>query len=129
MTRDLMQMAKLTDASLQAAQSALAVELAREKDLRASLSLLSRSRTERANTNLDIADTALIAGADGQWLAWVEKRRRLINAELSKCLVRQDHCQQIVRKAFGRNQAVAGLRKAHAATEKRRHVRRSDYTS
>lgn len=124
-----MQMAKLTDASLQAAHGALAVEVAREKDLRASLSLLSRSRTERANTNLDIADAALIAGADGQWLAWVENRRRLINAELSKCLVRQDHCQQIVRKAFGRDQAVAGLRKAHAETEKRMHARRSDYTS
>ena len=129
MKRDLVQLARMTDAAFQAAQSELAAAKAREVELRATLKSLERSRSDRAEAILDQADTALVAGADGQWLAWVEQRRRLINSELAQCLVKQDHCKQTARRAFGRDQAVLGLEKARAAIAKRKAVRKDDYTS
>lgn len=129
MKRDLAQLAQLTDAALLAAQSKMSAAKAREIELRETLKSLDVSRSERAVATLGQADAALMAGADAQWLTWVEQRRRLINAELAKCLVAQDHCQQVVRRAFGRDQAVEALEKARVASVKRATARRSDYTS
>lgn len=127
--RDLAQLARLTDAALLAAQSKMASAKAREAELRDALQSLNNSRSERAAATLGQVDAALVAGADAQWLTWVEQRRRLINAELAKCLVTQDHCQQEVRRAFGRDQAVIALEKTRMAGVKRTAARRSDYTS
>ncbi len=129
MKRDLAQLARLTDAAFQAAQGDMAAAKAREVSLRETLKSLDLSRSQRATATLGETDVALIAGADVQWVAWVEQRRRLINAELAQCLVKQDHCQQVVRRTFGRDQAVTSLEKARAAIAKRDAARKSDYTS
>lgn len=127
--KDLEQLARLTAVALLAAQSEMAAAKARETELRITMKSLDLSRSERAVATLGQADASLVAGADSQWLIWVEQRRRLINAELAKCLVTQDHCQQIVRRAFGRDQAVAALEMARKARAKKVAARRADYTS
>ena len=60
MKRDLVQLARITDAAFQAAQSELAVAKAREVELRATLKSLEQSRSDRAEAILDQADTCLL---------------------------------------------------------------------
>lgn len=129
MKRDLAQLSRLTAAALLAAQSEMAAAKAREAELREKLKSLDVSRSARAVSTLDQVDTALIAGADSQWLTWVEQRRRLINTELARCLVTQDHCQQRVRQTFGRDQALIALEKERQVRAKKDAARRADYTS
>ncbi|WP_458789559.1 hypothetical protein [Yoonia sp. MH D7] len=129
MKKDLAQLSRLTSVALLAAQSEMAVAKARETELRATLKSLYLSRNARAVATLGLADTSLVAGADSQWLIWVEQRRRLINSELARCLVVQDRCLQAVRRAFGRDQAVAALERARKAGAKKDAARRADYTS
>lgn len=125
----LAQLAEITDAAFQSAQAVLAGEMNREKELREVLSTLIADQSNRATQIMDAPDAALLAGADVQWRAWVEQRRRLINAELAKCLVAQARHREAAAKAFGRYQAVLSLDDARAEEVKLGATRRAYYTS
>lgn len=125
----LLQLAEITDAVFQSAQTVLAKEVLREKELRAVLKALVADQSNRAEQIMAEPDAALIAGADVQWRAWVEQRRRLINAELAKCLVAQARHREAAAKAFGRHQAVLSLEEIRAKEVKLDAVRRAYYTS
>lgn len=122
-------LAKITEAEFHLAQLDLAKSRSREMELRTLLKSLSDALLARANSPLEEADAALIAGADVNWQAWVEQRRRSINLELAKCLANQETCREVAQRAFGREQAVLSLRKNHVAKQKQATARKADYTS
>lgn len=125
----LTQLAEITDAVLQAAQVVLAGEVSREKELRSVLTTLVADQSHRAAQLMAEPDAALRAGADVQWRAWVEQRRRLINAELANCLAAQARHREAAAKAFGRHQAVLSLEDIRADEVKRDASKRAYYTS
>lgn len=128
-TKRLKQLAMITEAEFNIAQMELANLRRRESELRQSLVALSAALRDRAETSLDNTDAARIAGADVNWQAWVEQRRRLINQELAICLSKQDKSKQAVMTAFGRDKAVLDLQKRNVARLKRTQLLKSYYTS
>lgn len=125
----LKQLTMIVEAELNIAQMNLANLRRREMEMREALTALSVALRDRVNASQDDPDVARLAGADVNWQAWVEQRRRLINQELALCLATQDQSKEAVAKAFGREQAVLDLQKRSLARLKRAQTIRSNYTS
>lgn len=128
-TKRLQQLAMITKTELNIAQMNLAKLRRREAELRDALTALSVALRDRAESSHGDPDAARIAGADVNWQAWVEQRRRLINQELALCLAKQDQSKEIVARAFGREQAVLNLQRKSVKGMKRAEQVRSYYTS
>ncbi|HEV8034698.1 hypothetical protein [Yoonia sp.] len=95
----------------QADQARLAQLLAKERDLRKNLQDLVRQRNARAASATRADDPATIAGADVQWHAWVDQRRKTINTELAQLLAQKSDCLARVQRSFGQDQAAQELLK------------------
>lgn len=126
---DIKKVVEVTSMMFQASQSKLAAASAREKELRQNLEALVISRRDRALATLGSSDASYVAGADGSWQIWVEQRRRLINAELGKCLVQQDQLRDAARKAFGREQAAKAILKREEIARRKNIARQTHYES
>jgi enoyl-CoA hydratase/carnithine racemase len=93
----------------QADQARLAQLQAKERDLRQNLQDLVQQRNARAVLATGADDPATIAGADVQWHAWVDQRRKTINAELAQLLAQKADYQARVQRSFGQDQAAQAL--------------------
>lgn len=127
MTAELAEMARVT-------QLVLDAELARLKDvtaevaaLRAAIAELDDALQTRSAALVDGADDdcARLSGRDGPWQAWVATRKRALNAALAEAAARREAQGVVARRAFGRAEAVAGLRQAADAERAQRLVRRN----
>ena len=120
------QLARIINTEFHIVQLELAKLRQRETELREALRSLSASLQTRSL--LQETDTSLVGGADINWQAWVEQRRRLINRELALCLVEQEKARESAQKAFGREQAVKSLIKRQITHQKQIDSRKNSYT-
>jgi len=93
----------------QADQAKLAQVQVRELALRQNLQDLVQQRRALAENAAGANDAATIAGADVQWQAWVDQRRKAINSELAQILAQKADCLAALRRSFGQDQAAQGL--------------------
>ncbi|SIT89145.1 hypothetical protein SAMN05421665_2881 [Yoonia rosea] len=103
----------------QADQARLAQLHAKERDLRKNLQDLVQQRNARVASVIKADDPATIAGADVQWHAWVDQRRKAINTELAQILAQKSDCLARVKRSFGQDQAAQQLLKKVQLTQRR----------
>lgn len=119
-SRDLDRISRLVDADYVARQSRLARLKGVEQELRARLAGLTDRRGEEERLSLDPATRA---GADLRWQKWANERRSEINLHLAHNLAEQEMARRDLGRAFGRNQAVDGL-KSEAKAERLKQLER-----
>lgn len=107
-SRDLQALAIVTDARYRAAEARMAVLRHAERDLAAQLDALHAAAQARFRDR-DLADPAVLAGADLRWEYWIAERRQHLNARRALVLARIEGERDALRRAFGSNQAVEAL--------------------
>lgn len=100
---------RIADATFLASQTKLAELRDIERALRDQLADLSQSRKTLAETDRSSGDAALTAGADARWLHWIAVRQTKLNSELAALQARKAAQFDIVKKTFGRRQAMRAL--------------------
>ena len=103
----------------QADQAKLAQLHAKERALRQNLQDLVQQRNARATSPTRADDPATIAGADVQWHAWVDQRRKTINTELAQLLAQKADFQARLKRSFGQDQAAQALLKQMQAAQRK----------
>ena len=108
-TRQIGPLIKVADASFLAAQAKLADLRKREAALRQQLQDLRDDRSRQQATRPETDDSALKGGADTRWMQWIAGRQAALNAELAGLQVQKAQQFDVVKKAFGRRQAMRAL--------------------
>jgi hypothetical protein len=98
----------LTQTQLAGVQSQFASLSTKENRLRNNLAQLVKEKRQTAERS-DHGDVARAAGADIRWHKWVDARRAIINTELAQVLGQKLECQQKLRRAFGKDQALDAI--------------------
>ena len=114
-TRPLVQ---LTDALYRAELAKLDTVVAEETRLRTALADL----TAQQKAGVDPADPRITSmrqiGADILWQGWLDRKRRTLQSDLARCLVRKNRMMQQIAKAFGRTNAAQNLHDAALAQQR-----------
>lgn len=118
---------KVTDATFMAAQSKLAELREREASLRAQLEQLASSQTALAQSDRSASDAALKAGADALWIQWIAGRKTILNGELAQLQAHKANQFVIVKKAFGRRQAMRAIANKAKLEAMQARERRNNY--
>lgn len=100
---------KVTETVLNAKKAKLAVEVRKEKELRAVLVALDMNRKKISRETNGVVDFSQGLGAELRWQKWAEQRRTLINNEIAASKVVQSKLQHAVAISFGKRQAVLKL--------------------
>ena len=110
MTDELARMAEVTEALYLREYRQIAALLDEERRLRGQLARLDGQVAE-ANATLAGGAAAMQAmGAEVLWQAWAGRSRRQLNIELAAVLSRKLAAMDGLRRAFGRQEAVAAMR-------------------
>lgn len=121
---DLSKLKDVMSAKLLAEQAKLDRLHREEQALRKQLADLVQDRNETAHQTRGPGDAALQAGADVRWHRWIDARRGHLNQELALLIAKRERQLQMVRKAFGRNEAVDALRASVLAKDRLAKTRR-----
>jgi hypothetical protein len=117
----------LTDALYQSQLSKLQDVLSEEKTLRRAIAELEARQKNVSQPHAPGMGQMRQIGADIIWQGWVDRKRRELQAELARCLVRKNRLLLNVQKAFGRNLAAekmqADARTQGEATRRLRNMR------
>jgi len=120
-------LAKIAETSFRAAQMRLADLRRCETALREQLQDLNHALRERALADRSKGDPALAAGADELWLQWIATRQTALNLELAGLQSKKAQQFDVVKRAFGRRQAMRALVSREVAVAKQAQARR-DWT-
>lgn len=96
----------LTDALFQAQLAKLQDVLEQENALRRGIDDLEERHKAVGRLDAPGMGEMRQIGADIIWQGWVDRKRRDLQAELARCLVRKNRLMRSVQKAFGRNAAA-----------------------
>jgi hypothetical protein len=98
----------LTKVRFAAAQATFARHMRAEVKLRDNLAQLIKHRMTVFEPKPQ-GDAASIAQAEISWHKWVDQRRTIVNTELAQVVAERLESQRKLRRAFGKDQAVAAL--------------------
>lgn len=96
----------LTDALYQAQLAKLQDVLTEEQTLRGALADLEAGQKHVRHLDAPGLGQMRQIGADIIWQGWVDRRRRDLQAQLARCLVRKNRLMGHIQKAFGRKSAA-----------------------
>jgi len=105
--REIARLKDVLDAAFQAKQARLARVGRRIEAVERKLAGLQRNGETESLTDLS---PAVLEEVDMRWRAWVEQRRRSLNVELARLLSEREACRTDLAVAFGKLQAVEGMR-------------------
>lgn len=117
-------MQELVNMRLKIVEAELATILSKERRLRGNLAQLVKDRNVSLRAD-EFANVAQVSGAEIRWHRWVDARRGLINQELAHVLAKKIECQRMLRRAFGKDQALQALIKDQSIKMSRQKLRRS----
>lgn len=117
MNADLTEMMRVTRLVLDAELAKLRTIGAEVDGFRAAIAELDRDVRTRARhlANLEADDSARLAGRDGPWLGWVARQRRSLTGAMADAAARRETQRVVARRAFGRVEALTGLKRLEAA--------------
>ncbi len=116
----------LTDALFQAQLSKLQDVLEEEKTVRRRIDELETRHKAVGRLDAPGMGEMRQIGADIIWQGWVDRKRRDLQGELARCLVRKNRLMLNVQKAFGRNAAAQKMQaEAKLEDEAARALRRA----
>ena len=110
--KQILRLATITDAILESALLQLKIAAAARHSLEGQLAELDASR--RAVIP-DVESATSRAGSDLMWLKWSDLRRAELNKALARARVAEDEARRAAGRAFGRQQALAGVARKAAA--------------
>lgn len=132
MRRDLQDLEALTRmvldaelAKLRAASTEVAAHRAKIAALNAEVAIRAQS-VKAAAEGLDLASSL---GQDARWLSWVMQKKKELNAEMSRAAAALEAQQQKAKHAFGRVEAVSGLRQKERDAQRVTEARRVQFDS
>lgn len=118
---------RVADASFLAAQTKLSDLRNQEKLIRDQLNSLKTSQKEAAALDRSSGDPALKAGADDRWYQWISGRKSALNTDLARIQALKTQQFDIVKRAFGRRQAMRAVAAKRRAEARQVIERRSQY--
>lgn len=116
MKNDFAKLSEITELALTQRRMAMAALRKQADALDEQLAKLDNARASRTATRGE-NDPALRAGADLNWLRWIETRKRAINTERARLTVLIDQEKDKLSQAFGRDSVAQRL--ARTATKPR----------
>lgn len=110
---ELRRLQRIADAHYLAEQAKLSGLVKTEVEIREKLAGLSNSRKQTYSPD----EATLMTGADLRWYQWVDTRRSALNQELARTLAQREQQVSVLRKVFGRKQAIDSLAESARMTE------------
>lgn len=118
-------MRDILDAQVLTAQTKVAIIRRQEHDLRQQIARLREQRFDRPVAD----DPATRAAADVRWQGWIDTRLTALNTELAQIMVQKDREIAVLRRAFGRQQAMRALQDKAEKEARDQAMRRQTYVS